>query len=128
MSQLSPFRITPEDLPDLDQKTLAGIQPLLDALNVSVQQLVYAAQAQQSSVTTSGTLSTDGAGDATVTIKPQTTSKPFSVQVDQIRLVESTEDLSAVYSFSWQLIGDGIRGVFHGLAADTKYAFTITYQ
>lgn len=42
---VSPYRITPEDLPDLDKKTLAGITPLLEALNTTVPQLVQGSQA-----------------------------------------------------------------------------------
>ncbi len=42
-AQVSPFRITDEDLSELDSKTRSGLQPLLDALNITLQQLVAAA-------------------------------------------------------------------------------------
>lgn len=40
MPSVSPFRLTGEDLPDLDKKTRDGLQPLFDALNVTMGQLV----------------------------------------------------------------------------------------
>lgn len=41
-TNIAPFRVTPEDLPDLDKKTAQGLTPLLAALNVTMQQLVAA--------------------------------------------------------------------------------------
>lgn len=41
---ISPYRVTPEDLADLDKAIRAGLQPLLDALNITLPQLVQAAQ------------------------------------------------------------------------------------
>lgn len=45
MTVVSPYRLTPEDLPDLDSKTRNGLAPLTDALNVTLPQLVAAAGA-----------------------------------------------------------------------------------
>lgn len=45
MSVVSPYRVTDEDLPDLDAKTREGIAPLLDSLNTVVPQLVDATHA-----------------------------------------------------------------------------------
>lgn len=42
MTVVSPYRLTAEDLPDLDSKTRRGVGPLLDALNVTLPQLVAA--------------------------------------------------------------------------------------
>ncbi len=42
---VAPYRVTPEDLSELDAKTLEGISPLVDALNITVPQLVQAADA-----------------------------------------------------------------------------------
>lgn len=42
--QITPFRVTADDLPDLDAKVRAGIENLLDALNITLPQLVQAAQ------------------------------------------------------------------------------------
>lgn len=44
MPVVSPYRVTPDDLGDLDRKTRDGLSPLLDALNVTVQQLVQVSQ------------------------------------------------------------------------------------
>lgn len=43
--QITPFKISAEDLRGLDSKTRAALQPLLDALNVSFQQTVAAISA-----------------------------------------------------------------------------------
>lgn len=43
MNIVSPYHVTAEDL-DLDKKTLEGITPLVEALNVTVPQLVAVAQ------------------------------------------------------------------------------------
>lgn len=43
---IPPYRVTPEDLPELDKKTREGLRPLLDALNITVQQLVAADSAK----------------------------------------------------------------------------------
>lgn len=39
---VAPFRLTPEDLEGLDRKVQAGLQPLLEALNVTLGQAVQA--------------------------------------------------------------------------------------
>jgi hypothetical protein len=41
---VSPYNCTQEDLEGLDGKTLEGLQPLLDSLNITIPQLVSAAQ------------------------------------------------------------------------------------
>lgn len=128
MNQISPFRLTPDDLEGLDKKTRDGLGPLLDALNVFCQQVTQFSAGVTAPISTTGTFSTDAGGSAYVVIKSQTTTQPVSVVVDQVRLVDSTDDLGAVYSFSWQLIGANIRGLFQGLAASTKYAFTVSYR
>lgn len=46
MINVTPFRVTSEDLAGLDRKTQEGIQPLLDALNVTLRQVVQALQVQ----------------------------------------------------------------------------------
>lgn len=43
---ITPFRVTSEDLAGLDRKTQAGLQPLLEALNVTLSQAVAALAAQ----------------------------------------------------------------------------------
>lgn len=45
MTVVSPYRVTPDDLEELDGKTRNGLNPLLDALNITVQQLVNVSQA-----------------------------------------------------------------------------------
>lgn len=38
--QIAPFRVTPDDLPDLEKATRNGLEPLLYALNDTLSQLV----------------------------------------------------------------------------------------
>jgi hypothetical protein len=45
MPVVSPYRVTPEDLATLKPDVLEGLAPLLDALNVTLPQLVQASQA-----------------------------------------------------------------------------------
>lgn len=45
MAIVSPYRLTQEDLPDLKSDLRNGLSPLLDALNITLPQLVQAVQA-----------------------------------------------------------------------------------
>src|SRR5687768_10540999 len=42
---VSPYRITPDDLPELKSDVRNGMAPLLDGLNITIPQLVQASQA-----------------------------------------------------------------------------------
>lgn len=61
MTSITPFRITPEDLADLKAETREGLMPLLDALNVTLQELVAAAAATPTEEVVSVYLQTDTA-------------------------------------------------------------------
>lgn len=59
MTQVAPFRITTDDLPDLKAEVRDGLAPLLDGLNITLQQLVQASQGVPTEQFVSVTLVTD---------------------------------------------------------------------
>lgn len=118
-----PFRLTAEDLAELDTKTRNGLQPLLDALNETLGQLVNVTNSARTSVFNSGTFETDSAGSAYVYITRPAT-KPTVVLDAFLGLVDGG-DVSSVYGFSWQLIGNNVRALYVNLTPETKYSFTV---
>jgi len=58
---VAPFRVTPEDLAGLDRKTMAALQPLLEALNITLGQTVAALAAVSNAAVVSVTLRTGAA-------------------------------------------------------------------
>lgn len=82
MIQVAPFRVTPEDLADLDAKTRDGIQPLLDALNVTLQQLTQAADQAPQDQLVPATLVTDATvADSFPFVFKHSVPKPSFVQM-----------------------------------------------
>lgn len=127
MNAISPFRFTVDDLPDLDKKTREGLQPLLDQLNVFVQQVNAMALALPETAIVSGTFSTDAAGSVYVPINPALATRAVSVTLGDLRPANGTE-ITSPYAFSWQYVGAGVRLLFVGLAVLTKYSFTVSVQ
>lgn len=125
---VSPFRVTPEDLAGLDRKTQVALQPLLEALNVTLGQLVQAAAGLQAFDVFVLKFTSSGAGTAYVDLTPRTvTSRPYSVVVDQIRRSDETQ-MTSPWSMSWSFISTGVRCLFTGLDASAQYALTVTLK
>lgn len=125
---LSPFRITPEDLPDLDSKTRNGLAPLLDALNVSVQQLFAAAQAVPAEQSFKTSFTSDAGGLATVSFSPQLPQAVSKAQLDWFQRSDRAP-ITTVYSFSMNRTDSGLSQLlFAGLSASTKYDLSVTFK
>lgn len=71
--QVTPLKITAEDLQGLDNKTQQGLQPLLDALNVSFQQVVAAVAAVPQEELVKVTLATQDTVAASFPLRFKTT-------------------------------------------------------
>lgn len=126
VSTISPFRFTPDDFDTLDKKTRDGLLPLLDALNTFAQQVVAFSQGVAPVGQTFGTFSTDGAGEAELTVKPLTVNRPTAVYLDALQPRDGS--ISAPYSFAWQFVGAGVSASFTGLDPNTKYTFALSMK
>ncbi len=125
---VSTFRLTPADLGDLDPKTRDGLAPLLNRLNIVLQELVKAANAVEDVVTDVTPFTTDGAGAALVDIVNPLSVLPTCVLLASLsrqdgQPVDTGSDLS-----SWELTVSGIRLLFVGLVASTTYNFAVRVQ
>jgi hypothetical protein len=79
---ISPFKVTADDLEGLDKKTRDGIQPLLDALNASFNQVVAAQQAVANDEIVQQTLTIDAVvADAFPFVFKTTVSQPRFVSM-----------------------------------------------
>ena len=120
-----PYRVTSEDLSELDKKTRTGLQPLLDALNVTVQQLVQAANTQPGERIAGATFTSDSTGEASVDINPLPVTEPTEVRVAQLYRVDLTP-ISSVWAFSWTRVASGnVRVLFVGLDVDAQYTLRV---
>ena len=127
MTTVYPFKVTPDDLQALDGKTRDGIQPLIDALNTTLQQVVQALQQQPTTATTTSTFVVEDTGTVYVDIAPKLQTQPYSVVVDQ--LVRSDgEAQTATWSWTWTNLANGVRLLFIGLEPATKYSLTVTVK
>lgn len=127
MSQVAPFRLTPEDLPDLDKKTREGLVPLLEALNSTLQQLVATANGTAQSKTITSTFTSGPLGTAYVDIAPSPIAKPFSAELNQIYRTD-LEPMTTPFSLSWQMTATVARLLFAGLANNTEHRVTVTLR
>lgn len=127
MPAVSPYRVVVEDLPDLDKKTRLGLQPLLDALNIVLGQVVSGFASIRPEWHTEGLLTTDENGAAYVDVTPVLPSKPSSVEVNYLRRTDSS-DIAAPYGMTWGLIASGPRLLFVGLDVFTQYNFRVTVK
>lgn len=86
MNDVSPFKLTPDDLDGIDRKTRDGLGPLLDALNVTMQQLVQAVNSAQSSRFVPVVLVTDAVVDDSfpIVFKHGLASRPSDVSLANI--------------------------------------------
>lgn len=117
MRGVSPYRLTVEDLPELDNKTREGLQPLLNALNVTLGQVVQALQVQPSGRLFDLDVTADDVGGVEVAL---TMPRPTSVTVEQLRRFDG-QSISTAYGMSWIAIAEGIRVTLVGLMPDVRY-------
>jgi hypothetical protein len=127
-AQITPFKVTPDDLPDLDKKTRDGLAPLLDALNVSIQQLVNAQGLRASEQVVKSNFNSDSGGSAYVDIKPTLPQPVTSVSLGWFQR-DDRQPMTSVYSFSTTALDSGlVRLYFVGLDVSSKYNFTVTLK
>lgn len=128
---VTPFKFTADDLGALDKKTRTGLQPLLEALNVTMQELVAALASLGNGVTNSGTFTSGAAGTAYVDItpSPRLAGRPSFVTLGWFARSDETA-MTTPYSFSTSIAGDGgtVRLLFAGLDASAKYVFTVRVE
>lgn len=127
MSTIAPYRVTDEDIQGLDAKTREALAPLLDALNVTLNQLVNAANAVKQEARYEVTFTSSATGTAYVDFAPKLTQKITAVQVDQLRRVDETPMTSA-WSPSWIVVTGGVRVLFVGLDSDAQYSLGVTIK
>ena len=126
MSVISPFRLTPDDLPGLDKKTREGLQPLLDALHITIQQLVQEAAAAPTTKELSSTFQSSATGTAFVDFNPAPLTRVRSLVVDQIRRSDSAP-MTTAYAMTWEPQASGVmRALFVGLDANANYYLAVT--
>lgn len=126
MSVVSPFRVTPDDLPGLDGKTADALTPLLDALNVTVQQLVNAVAQIPVTIVRDTTFTSSASGTASVDFAPPST-KPMDVRVRSLNLANG-DDIAAVYSWTWKYTGTVVRLLFVGLGASKEHKLSVALE
>ncbi len=128
MNSVAPFRVTPEDLPDLDKKTRNGLQPLLDSLNVTLNQLVPAINSTAAEPkNAAGSCITDENGSVYIMARPTTSYPPKAVYLDQLALPNGG-DISTVFGFTWQLTQNYVRVLLVGLLPSTTYRYTLSMK
>jgi hypothetical protein len=82
VANVAPFRVTQEDLAGLDRKTQAALQPLLEALNVTLGQIVSELEAQSSDQLVSFNLTTGAVvADSFPLVFKTTVAKPVFVDM-----------------------------------------------
>jgi len=127
MSVVSPYRVTPMDLRGLDKATRDGLQPLVDALNIVIQQLVKKANAAGDVITPVTLFTTTDLGAAYVDILNPLTAVPLCVQVASLNRTDGVP-IDNLYGFWWTMTATGIRLLFVGLSAFTRYMFSVRVQ
>lgn len=123
-----PYRITPEDLVDLDAKTRDALIPLIDAINRTLSSLVAQAQSVRREKELESTFETGTAGTAYVDFNPSPIRDARSLTVDQIRRSDSV-DMTLAYGMSWYPLASGaIRALFTGLDPSVSYFVRVTLK
>lgn len=124
---IDPFRVTPEDLPDLPKNVREGLVPLLEALNKVLGQVVTGLATLRTEWPTEGFFTSDINGAAIVDVTPVLAVKPSSAALDWLRLADGSQ-IASPYSFSWTQLQTGPRLLFVGLSQFTKYSFRVTIK
>jgi hypothetical protein len=127
MATVSPFRVTPEDLQTLKPDVLEGLAPLLDALNVTLPQLVAAVQGLPRTESLAATFIAESTATAYVQLSTTLTTRLESIQVDHIRRVDGAP-MALPYSMTWTVLDKGPRLLFAGLDPFAKYSIGVTLR
>lgn len=132
MTAIPAYRVTPEDLPDADQKTRTAIRPLLERLNrclTAVIALVNQLAASAGS-SRSASFTTDGSGNATVTLGALAVT-PKELWITALTPLSTSGQPKALGSSfappGWFPTTSGATLSFDSLSANTTYAFTARY-
>lgn len=121
------YRVTLDDLPDLDSKTREALRPLLESLNDTLQRLVQLAQPVTSVITPLSTFTADAAGAAYATIRNPLLVTPECVQVANF-FREDDLPIDVAYGFWWTPVTVGIKVLFSDLEPGTTYSFSTRVQ
>ena len=122
---IAPFKVTSEDLSGLDKKTLEGIQPLLDALNVFTNQVVSSQNAQSGDDVVQVTFNTDT--DSFPIVFKTTVPQPRVVVLGNIRPKDQDHTLADPFVMQGFAITDaGLVSIpfITGILAANEYALT----
>lgn len=126
---VTPYHLTPEDLFELDTKTREALTPLLNALNVTIPQLVAAQDAAPRFKELSSTFTSGATGSAYVDLNPAPLRKVRSLVVDQIRRSDGEDMASGWSPPSWTMTASGVvRALFVGLENNTAYYLAVTLK
>lgn len=121
------YRVTPDDLPDLDRATQDGLQPLLDALNVTLPQLVrYTEAAGEQYINLKLVVEATVAASFPLVFK-QALPTVRSVFLANIRPADVNHDLTTPFVLQgWSLTDQGLVSVpwITGLLASNSYDLT----
>lgn len=120
---LPAFRVTSDDLPDADKKTMRAVQPLLDALNRCLTAAIQVLNGVDLPAPKASSFTTDSSGVAYVDLKLDTT--PSELWVTGLTQAEGV--MNFVYGYSWIPLTKGARLLFIGLAASTTYSLKVRY-
>ncbi|HXJ63949.1 MAG TPA: hypothetical protein VNN79_09355 [Actinomycetota bacterium] len=118
------YRLTPSDLSGLDSKTRAALLPLIESLNVVIQQLVKRVNAATHIITPVTSFTTSNLGAVYVDILNPLTTVPRGVIVSNIYRNDGVP-IDGGYGFWWTMTTSGIRLLFVGLVALTRYNFSV---
>lgn len=126
---ISPFKLTPDDMAELDRKTAAGLQPLLDALNVTMQQLVQAVNALPGEQFVTVALQTDTtlADSFPITFKHGLSTRPRGVWLANCQPKDTAHSLTTPFvAQGFSLTDGGLVSVpwVTGLLASNAYTLT----
>lgn len=121
MISLPNYRVTEDDLPDMDKKTKHALEPLLSGLNRTLTAIVTVLNSLPFPEKRISSITTDGTGHATVSLKLD------GSPAQEVWLSAIAPAPVAVFSMVPTPIRSGAQLDFYGLAASTTYKFTVRY-
>ena len=128
-SRISPLKITPEDMEELDSKTRNGLGPLLDAINVFAQQTVQAVNSHADERLVSVSLQVDAvvAGSFPIVFKHGLSVRPSVVLLANITPKDPDHVLTTPFVLNgWSLTDAGLLSVswVTGLLPGNSYSMS----
>lgn len=119
-----PYRLTPEDVPDLDKKTSAALEPLFAALNTTLPPLVQAVAAASSQFVSVNLAVGAVVADSFPILFRHGLPRVVSVRLDNVQPNDPNHVLTAPWVMQgWGLTDDGLVLVPYvtGLLASNSY-------